>query len=399
MVNGWQIVPFAEVLTPISKPEPIEQDKIYRILGMRWYALGLFIRQDKPGHLIQAKELFRVEKDDFVYNRLFAWKGSFGIVDSSTAGGYVSGEFPCFHVVTKKADPKFLHFYLSQEPIWNEIGRISSGQTNISRLRLKVPDFLRMKIPLPPLDEQRRIVAYIEALAAPVSEALRLRRETKEEAEKFILSARNKIFAELTSSEVFLESLVFHAHNGFGRRPKFGESGPVVLRLADVSSGQVDLSNPRRVEMTDEEYEQYKVEQGDLIFVRVNGSLSIVGKCILCKFDGNDKVAYNDHLIRAKINPEKLDPEYATLWLNSTEIRKLIESRAITTAGQYSISQTSLLTLPIKLPLLNEQQQIVAYLNGLQAQVDAIHRKQAETQKELEALLPTILDKAFKGEL
>lgn len=50
-------------------------------------------------------------------------------------------------------------------------------------------------------------------------------------------------------------------------------------------------------------------------------------------------------------------------------------------------------------PPLPEQRRIVAYLNNLQAKVDALKRLQAETAAELDALLPSILDKAFKGEL
>src|SRR5690606_34921181 len=128
------------------------------------------------------------------------------------------------------------------------------------------------------------------------------------------------------------------------------------------------------------------VEQGDLIFVRVNGSLPIVGRCIYCEFDADEKVAYNDHLIRAKINLQKLDPKYAMLWINSPDLRRLVESRAITTAGQYSISQTSILSLPIKLPPLDEQRRIVAYLDGLQAKVNALRELQVKGGEELSAL-------------
>ncbi len=55
--------------------------------------------------------------------------------------------------------------------------------------------------------------------------------------------------------------------------------------------------------------------------------------------------------------------------------------------------------LKVPVPPLEEQRRIVAYLDGLQIQVERLHRLQSETQKELDALLPSILDKAFKGEL
>src|SRR5688572_5495211 len=118
MTNGWQLGKFGDVLEPVSRPVQVESDKVYRNLGVQWYAKGVFVREAKPGYEIQAKELYQVALGDLVYNRLFAWKGSFAIAGEDTAGGFVSGEFPCFRVDTERADLKFLHLYLSQEKIW-----------------------------------------------------------------------------------------------------------------------------------------------------------------------------------------------------------------------------------------------------------------------------------------
>jgi Type I restriction modification DNA specificity domain len=55
--------------------------------------------------------------------------------------------------------------------------------------------------------------------------------------------------------------------------------------------------------------------------------------------------------------------------------------------------------VPVPLPSLDEQRRIVAYLDDLQAKVDSLKRLQTETAAELDALLPSVLDRAFKGEL
>ena len=67
--------------------------------------------------------------------------------------------------------------------------------------------------------------------------------------------------------------------------------------------------------------------------------------------------------------------------------------------GQANVNATKLRALPIALPKLAEQRRIVAELDALRAEMDAVKRLQAETATELDALLPSILDKAFKGEL
>jgi type I restriction enzyme S subunit len=69
------------------------------------------------------------------------------------------------------------------------------------------------------------------------------------------------------------------------------------------------------------------------------------------------------------------------------------------TTGKNRIRPEKFLQVLIPLPPLPGQQRIVEYLDGLAGQVTALTRLQSETAAELDALLPSILDKAFKGEL
>jgi len=75
----FPLVPLRDILMPISRPESVDPEKIYRILGAHWYAEGLYIKDIKSGSQIQADKTYRIERGDFVYNRLFAWKGSFAV--------------------------------------------------------------------------------------------------------------------------------------------------------------------------------------------------------------------------------------------------------------------------------------------------------------------------------
>ena len=393
MVNGWRTVPFAEILTLISNPEPVDRDKTYRILGMRWYARGLFIREDKPGYLIQAKELFRVEKDDFVYNRLFAWKGSFGIVDDSTAGGYVSGEFPCFHVVTKKADPKFIHLYLSQEPIWDEIGRISSGQTNISRLRLKVPDFLRMKIPLPPLEEQRRIVERIEALAGRVSEAQRLRREAENNVSALIVEMAHR--KDLTEEKrisngwenIYLGEIISQ------RKDRFTvDTNKVYPNLGVFSFGRGLFKKPPIEGFNTSAKELYKVHSGQFIYSRL---FAFEGACgwVTDEYDG---CFVSAEFPNFDCDLSRVRPEFLFAYFKDLNVWKQIAagSKGLGDRRQ-RVQPDTFLNFRIMLPPIEWQNKLSRVIN----QANELESLQAETQKELDALMPSILDRAFKGEL
>jgi type I restriction enzyme S subunit len=402
MANGWRTVPFSEVVKVVSRPETLDRDKTYRILGMRWYAQGLFIREDKPGHEIQANELFRVEKDDFVYNRLFAWKGSFGIVDDTTAGGYVSGEFPCFHVITEKADPKFIHLYLSQEPIWNEIARVSSGQTNISRLRLKVPTFLAMEIPLPPLTEQTRIMRRIEALAARLAEARSLRREADVETVLFINSVLNALVvdAQKKYKTLLLENLLKDANYGTSVKchPERTDDAVPVLRIPNVASEKVTLNDLKFGVLGETEYQKTVLQEGDILVVRTNGSADLVGRCAVVPALP-EPMAFASYMIRIRCDKEVISPAFLQLVLRQQRTGGFLIDFARTTAGQYNVSLGRLRKTKIPVPPLEEQWRLVTYLDALQAHASALRAAQAETGKMLSALMPSILDKAFKGEL
>lgn len=176
-VSKWPKTTLGEVLDPVSRPEPVSPDGIYRILGAHWYAHGLYTKDTLTGAEIQAPKVYRVVKGDFVYNRLFAWKGSFAVATQENHGCYVSNEFPCFRVKSERLDAHFLKYYFSRETSWTEALGLSSGGTPTSRNRLKEEVFLQLQIPLPPLAEQRRLVERIDALAAKIEEAKRLRAE------------------------------------------------------------------------------------------------------------------------------------------------------------------------------------------------------------------------------
>ncbi len=186
--DGWVLTPLGKILSQVSRPIRVDPGATYRLLGAQWYAKGLFAKAEKTGAEIQANTLFEVNTGDFIYNRLFAWKGSFAVASEEHNGCFVSNEFPCFEADHDRLDPRFLWLFFSRQKAWSEALGLSSGSTPTSRNRLKEDQFQRMVIPLPPLPEQRRIVARIEELAAKIEEAHRLRRQSEGSAQALLRS-------------------------------------------------------------------------------------------------------------------------------------------------------------------------------------------------------------------
>ena len=91
---------------------------------------------------IAANRVYSVKPGDFVYNRLFAWKGSFAVAGAEIDGAYVSNEFPCFTTTATRLNPYFLFWYFRREHAWTEVLGLSTGATPTSRNRLK-----RVRVP------------------------------------------------------------------------------------------------------------------------------------------------------------------------------------------------------------------------------------------------------------
>lgn len=152
------LVQLGSCLNEKSRREMVKDGKSYRILGVKWYANGAWIKAEKNGNEIKAKYLYKVKSGDLVYNRLFAWKGAFAVIPDNLNNCYVSNEFPVFKVKDSSVNINFIFLYLSKPSLWDQIERQSSGVSSISRKRYKVPNFLNLEMYLPEIKRQGSII-------------------------------------------------------------------------------------------------------------------------------------------------------------------------------------------------------------------------------------------------
>lgn len=167
-----------ELLREVRRPETPDRDTLYRMIGVRLYGNGAFVREEKRGAEIKATRVYQVEPNDIVYSRLFAWKGAFALLDNSFDSCYASSEFPVFLVqdsVRMDHDliRKHLFFSLTNPDIWTRAQRLSTGSTTKSRNRLSKTDFLNLEIPFPATSEElersTRVLEGIRVLAGQIA--------------------------------------------------------------------------------------------------------------------------------------------------------------------------------------------------------------------------------------
>jgi type I restriction enzyme S subunit len=170
------------------------------------------------------------------------------------------------------------------------------------------------------------------------------------------------------------------------------------LRLSSLREGLIDCTDAKPVPMTKEEAEPYLVREEDVFVVRGSGSKRLVGQAGLVK-ECIEGTIFPDLLVRIPVDRNRVLPSFLVAWWNSPQMRNTIEDTAKTTSGIWKINQGHIASFSVPFPPVSEQRHFVAYLDDLQAQVDELTALQDATQAELDALLPSVLDRAFRGEL
>lgn len=194
-----------------------------------------------------------------------------------------------------------------------------------------------------------------------------------------------------------LGALIHDIQNGLSRRSSSSGKDTVVLRLADIVNQRISLSKQRAIKLSTNEIEKYKLQESDVLVVRVNGSAQLVGNFIL--YDRVDDWTYCDHLIRMRVNESVIVPKFLIYLSRTDVVRKHINDNMVSSAGQNTVSQTTIKSIPIPLPHLPEQQEIVRRVDALFKKADEIEARYNRAKSFVDRLNQSILAKAFRGEL
>lgn len=197
-----RLVPLREAAVPVSRAVIPLVGENYRQLGVRLWGQGAYEREPVDGSLTKYQQLFRAEHGDIVINKIWARNGSVAVVDETLSGCHGSNEFPMFSPIPDRLDPRWMHWITKTRDFWTQCDQKSQGTSGQNRI--KPERFLDVEIPLPPLDEQRRIIERIEELAAKVEEARGLQAKAHEGRDALETSAAAHVLETLTKTTPLL---------------------------------------------------------------------------------------------------------------------------------------------------------------------------------------------------
>ena len=388
-MKPWPTVRLGEVLRHRKEFITIDDLTTYKRPRVQIHVQGIVQRDEVPGALIKTKTQQVCRTGEFLVAEIDAKVGGFGIVPKSLNGSIVSSHYFLFVVDESKLNLRFLDYFIRTPTFREQVA--AQGSTNYAAIR--PAHVLGYEIPLPPLAEQRRVVARIEELAAQIHEARTLRHQAAEEAEALFDSF---LTARFDSSDWPLKPLpevAEVARGKFGHRPRneprfYGGEFPFI-QIGDISNSGRYIRTHSQSLNKDGLAISRMFPTGTVAIAITGATIGVTG---ILGFDS----CFPDSIVGIQARPESVTPEFIYLAVEHAKKTALAEATQTT---QPNINLGNLNRLKVHVPPLAEQRRIVAELDALQAEVDALKRLQAETAKELDALLPAILDRAFKGEL
>jgi len=294
-----------------------------------------------------------------------------------------------------RIDRRFLLHWFSSNDARSQI---SKGKVTATISNLSLSEIGKLNIPLPPLDEQRRIAAILDKADA-------LRRKRKR-AIDLLDNLTQSIFLEMLEDNVDRWSSLTLGEAveefRYGTSIKSGPSGFPVLRIPNVIGGEIDLGDLKTVPLDGKEFQRIQMREGDLLLVRTNGNPDYVGRCAV--FDRSIEGAsefsltefvYASYLIRARLRPNALNPYYVQTFLSSDVGRKAMSERSKTSAGQFNVNTEGLGSIEIPALPLALQDAFAHRRKAVQSAI-ALHRRASKTADNL---FSSLQHRAFAGQL
>ena len=380
-MKPWPTVRLGEVLRHRKEFITINDVTNYKRPRVQLHVQGIVLRDEVPGALIKTKKQQVCRAGEFLVAEIDAKAGGFGLVAESLAGSIVSSHYFLFVIDESKLNRRFLDFFIRTPAFREQVA--AQGSTNYAAIR--PAHVLGYEIPLPPLAEQRRVVARIEELAAQIHEIKRLRTEEDIQIKQMLLGAFNDIIKGVP-------------------RYAMSEVAPLVRRANDIqmaelypelgirSFGNGTFHKPALSGFDLGSKRIFKIKKGDLLFSNVfawEGAIAVAKP--------EDDGRFGSHRFMSCVpKPNFATAPFLRYYFLTSEGIEFIRAASPGGAGRNrTLGIEALANIKVPVPPIEEQQ----WFDALQAEVDALKRLQAETAAELDALLPTILDRAFKGKL
>jgi type I restriction enzyme, S subunit len=371
-----------DCIIPNKQQVSINPFDLYKQIKLRLHQNGVELRGLRKGNELGSKQ-YIAREGQFIISKIDARNGAMGIVPENLNGAVVTGDFLLFDFNKQIIDGKYFDFYTRLNSFDRECKFCSEGSTN--RVRLKVDKFLNISIGLPLLSEQQRIVSKIENVKQSIEQIVKLRVEQTKEIKNLLFSK----YTDLVKDSNWLP---------------MRDVAPIVRREVNLSNeepypelgircfGKGTFHKPTLTGLEIATKKIFQIKKGDLIFSNV---FAWEGGIAVAREEDNDR--YGSHrFISCVADKEKALEDFLCFHFLSPQGLKDINACSPGGAGRNkTLGLEKLMKISVPVPDINLQRDFVKLIH----KVNAMKELHTETEKDLDQLLPSLLDKAFKGKL
>jgi type I restriction enzyme S subunit len=342
--------------------------------------------RDENEELTRSESLegyLKVEVDDLVNNIMLMWKRGLGF---SNYNGIVSPSYSVFRL-NKPNIPSYWNYLLRTDLYITEYKRNSTGVID-SRLRLYDDSFGDIYSILPPLNEQIEIVQYLDEKTELIDKLISTKERKITILKQQRISLINQVVTKGLNPNVKMKDsgvewigeipegwgiiplkVLGGFQNGISKGSEFFGHGLPFMNYGDVYKNHVTpLDVEGKVDSTDSERNQYSVLRGDIFFTRTSESKDDIGVSSTCLKSINQCV-FSGFVIRFRFYQETHVPEYSKYHFQTHWKKVFIESK-MNIVTRSSLSQQVLGQVPVLIPPIEEQNQIVEHLDSKTKQID-----------------------------
>lgn len=381
MSKPWPRVKLGEVLSLDLDKVAIDPSQRYPMVGVLSFGRGLFDREPIDNGNTSYKYFLRLKRGHFVMSQLFGWEGALAVSSEQFFGKFVSPQFPTF-VCDEKLELGFLGWCAKRKVFWDELGTRTNGMGD-RRRTLNPAALFECEIPLPPIDEQRRIVARIDAVQQHLQQADALRASIDHDIAS-LLAVR---FQETLQHAEWLP---------------MREVAPLVRRNAQLdmtqsykelgarSFGKGLFVKPEFDAATATWEKPVWIKTGDIVFSNIKAWEGAMG---VAEPEHDGFIASHRYLT-AVANPDRALPEYLLYYLLSEGgLVKVNEASPGTADRNRTTKQAALLAITVPVPSVHLQQKFVV----LQAKLTRLRQARRDEAALSEAVVPALIARTMAG--
>lgn len=391
----FESVPLGKVCMPTRMRDPRRNpDRPFLYVDISSIDRGLKLITTAP-EIIGAKAPSRARKEirkgDVLVSTVRPNLNAVAIVPPELDRQIASTGFCVLRTIPSAIEGKYLYYFTITPDF---VGILSTKVRGAHYPAVSDSDVKKIKVPLPPLSEQRRIVEILDQ-----ADVLRKNRaEADAKAARILPALFYKIFGDPATNPkgwrfASLGEVISETRNGLYKPVDFYGSGIGILKMFNIQNGELDLTRVDLIDLKKNEIETYRLVPGDILINRVN-TPDLVGKCAVIT-DEVAEAVFESKNIRLRVKTNKVTPEFVAAYLNSSFGHGTLKSGVKHAIGMATINNADLRRIPIPLPPLEHQQEWACVVNNMRS----ICKKTTISRENIDSLFQNLLSRAFTGDL